>query len=188
MKRCLTSAACLLIILCHVVVGQEPKKVQEPEYLGTFFLVDSDTGNLIPLERLPGESKIKVKAMGFGGGEGSIEFKGEKSSVRFKEGQKLEFVVLVSSQQIDPHTVIQFFSLESKKGKRRLLMAKAGFIGTSGKSVTSERAVAFNVAKYGTSSFRIIPAQPLPPGEYTLSGPGTNDGFCFGIDAANGKP
>ncbi len=77
MKRSLTSAACLLVILCHGVVGQEPKKVQEPEYLGTFFLVDSDTGNLIPLERLPGETKVKVKAMGFGGGEGSIEFKGE---------------------------------------------------------------------------------------------------------------
>ena len=188
MKRSLMSAVCLLVILCHAVLGQEPKKVQEPEYLGNFFLVDSDTGKLIPLERITGETKIKVKAMGFGGGEGSFEFKGEKSPVRFKEGQKLEFVVLVSSQQVDPQSVIQLFSLESKKGKRRLLISKAGFIGTSGKTVTSERAVPFNVAKYGTSSFKVTPAQHLPPGEYTLSGPGTNDGFCFGIDAANGKP
>lgn len=187
MKRRLAFAACLLVILCHAVYAQETKKVQEPEYLGTFFLVDSDTGNLIPLERQTGESKVKIKAMGFGGGEGAIEFKGEKSPVRFKEGQKLEFVVLVASQQTDPQTVIQFFSLESKKGKRRLLIAKASFIGTSSGTVTSKSAVPFNAAKHGMSSFRIIPAQNLAPGEYTLSGPGTNDGFCFGIDAANSK-
>jgi hypothetical protein len=188
MKRSIALAVCVLFILCHAVSGQEAKKVQEPEYLGIFFLLDPNTGNLIPLERKPAEAKVKVKAMGFGGGETSIEFKGEKSPVRFKEGQKLEFVVLASSQQIDPQTIIQFFSLESKKGKRRLIMAKASSMGMSGKSVTSERAVAFNVAKYGTSSFKVAPAQNLPAGEYTLSGPGTNDGFCFGIDPADQQP
>jgi hypothetical protein len=188
MKLKLASAVCLLFILCHAGLGQEAQKVQEPEYLGIFFLLDSNTGNLSPLERQTAESKMKVKAMGFGGGESSIEFKGEKSSVRFKEGQKLEFVVLVSSQQIDPQSIIQFFSLEPKKGKRRLVIAKASSMGMSGKSVMSERAVAFNAAKYGTSSFRVTPTENLPPGEYTLSGPGTNDGFCFGIDPAVQKP
>ena len=67
-------------------------------------------------------------------------------------------------------------------------MAKASSMGRSGKSVMSERAVAFNAAKYGTSSFRFTPTQNLPPGEYTLSGPGTNDGFCFAIDPADQKP
>ena len=32
-----------------IASGQEDKKIQEPEYLGTFFLLDSTTGKLIPL-------------------------------------------------------------------------------------------------------------------------------------------
>lgn len=187
MKRRLACATCLLLILCHAVLGQEVRKVQEPEYLGIFFLLDSSTGNLIPLERQTPEYKIKLKAMGFGGGKSLLEIRGEKSPVRFKEGQKLEFVVLVSSQQTDPQGSLQFFSLESLKGKRQLTMAKANLTSTTDKSVVSERAVPFNATKYGTSSFKITSAQNLPPGEYTLGATGTKDGFCFGIDPANAK-
>jgi hypothetical protein len=187
MKTRLASAICLLLILCHAVFGQEVRRVQEPEYLGIFFLLDSSTGNLVPLERQTPEGKVKVKAMGFGGGESVLEIKGEKSPIRFKEGHTLEFVVLVSSQQIDPQGSLQFFSLESKKGKRQLILAKAGSMGRSGKSTMSEKAVPFNATKYGTSSFKITPVQNLPPGEYTLSTSGTNAGFCFGIDPANPK-
>jgi hypothetical protein len=186
-KRSIAFATCLFLVLSYVVFGQEVKKVQEPEYLGIFYLLDLSTGNLTPLERQTAETKVKVKAMGYGGAKSTVEFKGEKSPVRFKEGQKLEFVVLVSSQQIDPQGIIQFFSLESKNGKRQLVIAKASSMGMSGKSVMSERAVPFNASKYGTSSFKITPAQNLPPGEYTLSAPGNNDGFCFGIDPADSK-
>jgi hypothetical protein len=77
MKFNLASAACVLLILCNAVFGQEVKKVQEPEYLGIFFLLDSSTGNLVPLERQTAESKVKVKAMGFGGAKSTIEIKGE---------------------------------------------------------------------------------------------------------------
>jgi len=168
-------------------VGQEAKKVQEPEYLGIFFSLDSSTGNLIPLERLTPEYKIKTKAMGFGGAKSLLEFKGEKSPIRFKEAQKLEFVVLVSSQQTDPQGSIQFVSLEPLKGKRQIIIATANLTSTTDKSVMGDRAVPFNVTKYGTSSFKISPAQNLPPGEYTLGTTGTHDGFCFGIDPAKPK-
>jgi hypothetical protein len=178
----------MLLVLCHAVWGQDVKKVQEPEYLGIFFLLDSSTGNLIPLERQTPEYKIKIKAMGLGGGKSLYEFKGEKSPVRFKELQNLEFVVLVSSQQNDPQAILQFFSLESQKGKRQLIWAKANLTSNTDKSVANERAVAYNATKYGTSSFKITSAQNLPPGEYMLGAPGTHDGFCFGIDPANQKP
>jgi hypothetical protein len=178
------AAVCLLVSLFIIASGQESGKVQEPEYIGVFFLLEPATGNLIPLERQTPEGKIKLKAMGFGGGESVLEVKGEKSPVRFRADQKLEFVVLVSSQQTDPQGIIQFFSLESKKGKRQLVISKAGSMGMSGKSVTSERAVPFNAAKYGASSFRIVPLQNLVPGEYGLGAPGNHDGFCFGIDPA----
>lgn len=186
MKLNLASTACLLLIFCHAAFGQEVKKVQEPEYLGVFFLLDSSTGNLVPLERQTPVSK--TKAAGLDGMKSTIEIKGEKSPIRFKEGQKLEFVVLVSSQQTDPQGILQFFSLESKNGKRQLLIAKRSSMGTTVKTTANERAVPFNATKYGTSSFKITSAQNLPPGEYTLGAPGNNDGFCFGIDPADQKP
>jgi hypothetical protein len=176
------AATSILFLVCVIAVGQDTKKIQEPEYVGVFFLLEPSSGALVPLERQRPEVKMKVKAMGFGGGESSIEFKGEKSSIRFKSDQPLFFVVRAASQQIDPNSYLQFFSLESKKDKRKLIVAKASSMGLSGKSVVNTRAVLFNVEKYGESSFKISPAQKLPPGEYVLSGEGINDGFCFGID------
>jgi len=186
MKVNLASTLCLLLTFCYAVFGQDVKKVQEPEYLGVFFLLDSSTGNLAPLERQTFERRTKVA--GIDGTKSTIEIKGEKSPVRFKEGQKLEFVVLVSSQQIDPQGILQYFSLESKKGKRQMVIAKTNSLGTNAKTVANEKAVPFNATKYGTSSFKITSAQNLPPGEYTLGVPSSNDGFCFGIDPADQKP
>jgi hypothetical protein len=186
MKLNLGSIAFLLLTFCYPVFGQDAKKVQEPEYLGVFFLLESSTGNLVPLERQTPE--IKTKAAGIDGWKRTVEIRGDKSPVRFKEGQKLEFVVLVSSQQTDPQGILRLFSLESTKGKRQMVLAKTNSMGTSTKTVMSEKAVPFNATKYGTSSFKITPAQNLPPGEYLLDAPGTHDEFCFGIDPTEQKP
>ncbi|HEX7955695.1 MAG TPA: hypothetical protein VF508_02065 [Pyrinomonadaceae bacterium] len=186
MTRNAVLAACIALLLIGTGSGQEAKRVQEPEYIGVFYFVESATGALTPLERQTPEVKIKVKALGFGGGEGSIEVKGGKSPTRFKAAQPLSFVVRLASQQVDPLGVIQFFSLESKKDKRRLVISKAGSMGMSGKSVAGASAVSFNVSRYGESSFKISPVRDLPPGEYALSGEGIKDGFCFGVDPAEG--
>lgn len=172
-----------------VVLGQTGAKVQEPEFLGTFFLLDSTTGKLVPLERQTLVQNAKIKAMGLGGAKMSMMISGDRSPVRFKEGQPLNFVVLTSSQQIDPQGIIHLFSLESTKYQRRLEMAQIGlFSGGSTSSQTS--AIAFNALKYGISSFKISPIESLFPGEYVLTGAmssslggSSTDGFCFGIDS-----
>jgi hypothetical protein len=175
--------SCLLILyISQPLIAQDIKHTPETEYIGLFAALDS-SGKLIDLERQTPEDKIKVKAMGFGGGEGFIQMKGETSPVRFKALQKIEFVVRVSSQQIDPVSIIQFFRMESKKGVRRLSISKVGIMAVGSKSTVNQNAISFNAAKYGESSFRIVPASLLLPGEYCLSGPGNKDGFCFGIDA-----
>ena len=165
------------------VAAQETKKVQEPEYLSVFFYLEG-TGDLRSLERQTPEQKVKVKGFGFGGGEGYMQIKGEKSPVRFKNDSKLEFVVLAASQQTDPMSLIQFYSFEPKKGLRQLMMAKVGSMGMSSKDVTNQSSVSFNAAKFGASSFKIAPAYELRPGEYCLSTASTATAFCFGIDAA----
>jgi hypothetical protein len=50
--------------------------------------------------------------------------------------------------------------------------------------------VDFNAAKYGTSSFRLIPVPALVPGEYCLvvkvaiKPESKSPAFCFGVDVA----
>jgi hypothetical protein len=178
----------LLVFFCHVATAEASGRAQEPEYIENFFLLDSNSGKLTPLERQTAESKFKVKAFGLGGGESSLEFQGEKSPVRFREGRKLKFVIRVSSQQTDPQEIIQFYSLKSKKGTRKLVIVKAKSMGLSSKSVLNERSVAFNATKYGQSSFMISPAQNLPTGEYMLGLSTNNDGYCFGIDGTGVTP
>ncbi len=173
----------LVILLCQTVLAQEKKTVTEPEYIGVYFNLE-ENGNLVALERQTPESKVKIKALGYGGGESLLRIKGEKSNVRFKADQKLAFVVRVASQAIDPMSVIEFFRFDSKKGYRQLTVAKVGSIGISSKTTVNQYAIQFNVAKYGESSFKVVPANTLSPGEYCLSGKGTQDGFCFGVDAA----
>lgn len=180
-------SACLLFVLCQPAVGQEVKKVQEPEFLGTYFALEPGTGGLIRLERQTAGSKTEVHGLGWGGASSSIEIRGEKSPVRFREGQKLEFVVLVSSQQVDPHGMVEFFFLEPDDGKRKILAVKVGSLGSSTESTIGAAAVAFDASKYGASSFRVTPTDLLPPGEYGLSAQGSKEAFLFGIDEVPGS-
>ncbi len=171
-----------------ILSRQTSTKVQEPEFLGTFFFLDSTTGKLTPLERQTPVQNAKVKAMGLGGAKMSMMIGGDRSPVRFKEGQPLDFVVLTSSQQIDPQSIAHLFFLETTQYQRRLEVAQFGlFSGGGASSQTS--AIPFDASKYGLSSFKITPIESLFPGEYiltgamstSLAGPST-DGFCFGID------
>ncbi|MBK9529227.1 MAG: hypothetical protein IPO41_13150 [Acidobacteria bacterium] len=170
----------LIVTFTMVRRNTAAQKAVEPEYLSVFFFLE-DSGILKPLERQTPESKIKVKGLGFGGGEGYLQIVGEQSPVRFKSNTKFEFVVLVASQQTDPMSFIQLFSFEKTKGIRRLMMAKVGSMGMSSKNVTNQNAVSFNAAKYGTSSFKISPASELKPGEYCLITANSMTAFCFGV-------
>jgi hypothetical protein len=173
---------CFCLMACGVAFGSDGVNVQEPGYTGVISLLDSDTGNLTPLERKSVETKTNTSFGGFGGASTILIIKGEKSPIRFKEGQKIEFVVRVASQESDPQSIIQFFTLKSIDNERQMVLATAGSMGMNGRSVMNESKVSFNADKYGKSSFRFAPAQNLAPGEYTLSAPGNHDGFCFGID------
>lgn len=187
MKRKIALITGLIFFIIHTASVIAAVKVQEPEYIGTYFLIQSKTGKLIPLERIAGEGKFKAKAFGLGGGETVLEYEGEKSPVRFRDGVKMKFVLRVASQQNDPQELIQFYVLEPKKGKRRLTIVKASTIGMNSRSVTSEHAIAYHALKYGKSSFVFSAVKNLKPGEYMLGVPTSNDGFCFGVDPADTK-
>ena len=95
MKTKILTLACFLITASLAALAQ-----QEPEYVNQFFLLDSASGKLMPLERQNAAMKSKAKGLGYGGASTFYQIKGPKSKVRFKAGQNLEFVVRGYSPQI----------------------------------------------------------------------------------------
>jgi len=146
---------------------------QEPQYVNQFFYLDASSGKLMPPEQANAVMKQKIKAFGYGGGESYYQVKGKKSNVRFKSGQKMQFVVRGSSPQMDPTTMYKLVHLDVKKKNRRFLIGKGGGFMSAFQEDTlynpGEGAVPFNAARYGKESLAISPAQPLEPGEYALS-------------------
>ncbi len=160
-----------------------PPPATGPDYVGVFEA--RVNGAPMALERQPIQSRVKS---GFTKGKITEEVAGERSPVRVASGQPLQFVVRVTSQEIDPQTIIDFYRLTPGKRRRALLTTKIGF--GSFKGAADRQAVAFEAQRHGARWFLIRPLGPLPAGEYMLRltpqqvgfayQPG--DGFLFGVD------
>ena len=161
--------------------------VKEPDYIGNFCFRDGKTGQLTPLQRETGSSAIDIKAMGFGGAESYMRVAGDRSSVRLKEGEPADFIVLASSQSVDPQSIAQLVVLDVVGGERRLPIARAASMGLSGRGVAAESQIPLRAVPYGKSSFLLTPVEPLGPGEYAFAGSTPGVGFCFGVDANPGS-
>jgi hypothetical protein len=171
-----------IALAAGLVSGQDaPVKVTEPEFNMVFFALDAAAGTLLPLERGQANTQAKVRAFGYGGVNGLTVFAGENSPVRFKEGQKLQFVFRFDSAGVDPSTLVTLEALNRNKGKRELKTFQARIIGKTG-TTNGESSKSLNFARYGEHSWRVSPAEPLAKGEYVLMARGAQEGFLFGID------
>ena len=170
-------AAALTLALClsgAPVAWSAPAPSAPPEYVGVFEAVSSG-GGFTPLERQPARQRMKVRLMGF-------QVEGEHSPVRLDPGSASAFVVRTASQDTDPATLIQFYSMHPLDGKRVLDLSKAGAMGLTQHDETAMVSVKFSAQKYGSQFFIVRPLQPLPPGEYGLGTSANNDLFLFGVD------
>jgi hypothetical protein len=165
----------------------EPQRVVEPEYNNTAFFLDPDKGNLVPLERQQVNTQVKIRALGFGGGQALAIIKDERSPVRFKSGRFLQFVFRADGRGDDPNALVNIDTLTSSKGNRQIVVVNArAFSGA--KSTKGETAVPFEIQKYGTQSYKFSPTQKLPPGEYAItirtfqSAAAGQVAYLFGID------
>lgn len=183
-------SAVVILSLSLISFAQAATKTVEPEYIGVFVALNRSTGALIELERHTASQHTKLKALGFGGGEGYGEIPGERSPIRFQADAIPPFLVKVASQQADPRSSISLIRWTVTKGARRITLATVGAFGIGSKTGSGENFLAFNATRYGETSFNIVPAQPLPPGEYALGPPPAGlesygkgqDSFSFGID------
>lgn len=158
----------------------EPQSVPEPETIGTVYYFDSRTNSLRPLERQIARVKWKRNLgtiFGITGAKAVAELKETKSPFRIRQGEKLEFLVRLPTG-VDPGK-FQLFSWSIKDQKRWTMVSRPA---TTSKK-TQPGLLLYDVVQVGESLYKLIPVQELRPGEYGFSPDGSNEVFCFGIDA-----
>lgn len=166
-KRSLSVLALALIAAAGLA---QSTSAFEPQDYSIFYYL-SPAGQPTQLERQnPSEALEHGKYV--------FEVTDEKSPVRFPAGSPLQFVVRTTEPFEKARTTIQFLKFESQDGKRRAELKRRDFEKNRGNRE-------LNIEKYGSSSLKLVPAQPLPPGEYCFSRTTITQGFCFGIDPAS---
>lgn len=175
MSRLIASLIVLLLFSCSFVIAQEIKVV-EPQVIGIIYYFDSANNKLVDLQRETARVKGKVKALGLGGAKSIAELKGTKSSVRLSANQPLEFVIQLANG-VDPNRV-QLYLFEIKKDKRESILGKETMLS----SEAGTGRIQINVMKHGQSSYKIVAAKNLIPGEYAFSVNDSYDAFSFGVD------
>lgn len=177
----------LILFLVAGTWGQDGKRPSEPESPSILYYLDS-SAQLVPLESQLARIKYKYRAWGFEGGTTVYQVEGEKSPVRLKAETKLKFVVRLEGG-VDPLEFVQFYHFDEINGSRVVPIVDFDVLSRISRFRFIPATIDFNAAKYGASSFKIIPIQALAPGEYCLIVKAANKfakkspGFCFGVDA-----
>ena len=181
MKCALALVAAIALGACTPAAFAADNAAGPPEYVGVFEAM-SPAGAFVALERQTGQQRMKVRLMGFAGASAGYQVEGEHSPVRLSAGSAAAFVVRTASQDTDPATLVQFFSMHPLGGKRVLDLSKAGAMGLTQHDETGMVSVNFSAQKYGSNYFIVRPLKPLSPGEYALGTSASNDFFLFGVD------
>ena len=143
-----------------------PRVDPGPDYVGAPFLRGAN--GYIPLER-----EIGMMSRGggmYGMGAPVYRIQGPRSPVRVRQGDRLVFVVRLSSGG-DPRQ-FQLYRLESRMGYRQTQTTMSGM----------PPALPLTINKVGDSVYEMIPARALYPGEYAMSPANSNESYCFGVD------
>jgi hypothetical protein len=170
-----------LLLAISFCAAQAP--VREPEFADVFFRLEN--GQLTALEREP----ITMK----GGAHGFIvmnvkvtaRFPGGNSTVRFKAGEPLDFVVRspFAAGAADPATLYILRKLDAKKDHREVTFTGGRFTPLGGSTSTNfqEGTLPVTFSKYGKASYQVN-NPGLPPGEYALGSIYPRVLFAFGVD------
>jgi hypothetical protein len=155
-------------------------QVAEPQYVNSFYAL-TPNGNFVDLEyknvvlhpkswAVPGYASVKMVA----------DLKPSQSPIRLSASA--QFVVR-GPVSVNPATIYELRLLKDSKSHREFVMSQAHGSIVGGAVNQEEGAIPIRFEEYGTSSFRIIPQQPLAPGEYALMMRGRySQLYCFGVD------
>jgi len=147
------------ILFAALSLTVQTTPVQEPQNLGVVVYLNSANNSFADLEPQTAKIAVKTKALGFAGGSTVVELPGDKSPVRFSTKQQLQFVFSLATG-VDPQKMT-LYRFDSSKGKRTLVLAKAGSLGIGATSGPGPLRV--NLTRYGDHSYKITSANPLTP-------------------------
>jgi hypothetical protein len=165
-----------------IAQNNPPAYVTEPQYINSFYAL-TPNGNFVDLEyenvvlhpkswAVPGYASVKTVA----------DFEPGQSPIRLPASA--QFVVR-GRTNVNPATIYELRLLKGSKSHREFVMSQAHGSIVGGAVNPEEGAIPIRFEEYGTSSFRIIPQQPLVPGEYALMVRGRySQLYCFGVDVA----
>jgi hypothetical protein len=142
-------------------------KPVEPAAIGVVFRLDTSTQEL---KVLPDE-QWKENKSNFLGNNDSVEVPGCCSSFVIKAGETIEFVFKTGSPE-----KVSLYRFIKEKHKRHFQFVDISTFG----SVRPMKGLAVEVTKFGDSSYKLVPTNPLYPGEYGIMIAG--EMFTFGVD------
>ena len=208
-----------ILLLCVSIYLYAQKYPEPEFNNEVVYLKKDSIHTLLRLEKESSKMESKTKGAGFGGYEMGYIFDGEKSTIRIQKAPGYSFVfstgasVKTASPQQDsimrangmdpammdgmsgmggmndPANTLTLYKAESAKGKRKILMQKAGGAFSMGKNKNSDK-FTFSVKKIREGYWELVIDKPLTRGEYAFSminiGAGAMDGstvlFSFGVD------
>jgi len=155
-------AVLLLVLPLGLCKAQTaPPKVVEPTAIGVVYRLDTATQEL---KKLPSEPWKTVYDM-------YVEVSGNQSPFRIEADKSTEFVFTTGSPE-----KVSVYRFENKRNKRRFLFDKSRTYSR----VEPVKGLPAEISKYGQSSYKLVPASPLTPGEYVIMIAG--EAYTFGVD------
>jgi hypothetical protein len=183
-----------------------------------YYLKKDSVHSLMRLEKETTKMESKAKGAGFGGFESAYNIEGEKSPARVQRARSISFVFSTGgsgtatsnaqrdsmlrangidpsamssgmSSMNDPSNTITLYETDVSKGKRKIVMQKAGGAFSSKKLQSSDK-YTFSARKIRDGYWELVVDKALPTGEYAFSvmamTAGNMDGsttvYCFGVD------
>ena len=133
------------------------------------------------LERVTPVEWVRLRSVGGAGGSSYLEFSGARSPVRLRAAGTIEFTVHEMALSGDAIASLRLYALDPKGDARQLDLVERAIGPDAWKALPSHTLPLTAHALAGDLA-RLVPNATLAPGEYCLGGPGTHDGFCFGVD------
>ncbi len=197
MKRKIILSSVFLGMVSLLWAQPDKIKYPEPEFSKEVYFLKKDSVNsVLRLEKETSKMEGKTKMGGMGGYENGYTIEGEKSSVRLPSGNGLSFVfssgALTGSSSHgsdsmmmangmdpsmmagmmggmdDPANTIALYKADESKGKRKILMQKAGGAFGGKKNQSSDK-FTFSVRKIREGYWELVIDKKLPKGEYAFT-------------------
>jgi hypothetical protein len=156
-----------ILPLSFCVAQLAPATPVEPKAIGIVYRLSPSSQELI---RLPDEQS-QEKSGSRDPRKIFMEVPGAQSSFRIKAGEKTEFVFNTGNPE-----KVSLYLFEQKKNKRQVQTMMLDIRG-GGKLL---KGLPAEVSKNGESSFKLVPASPLTPGEYVIFL--ADQVYTFGVD------